>query len=602
MATKTAIGPTGVTCMATGVRLSNSRAWFLVQLCRSRQAAKTSFNAILHVLCAKRPCLSLRCRDTELLNNACCESCQFKQMMLGAAMRVMGSVRRAHVCQASQLQQHRCPSKSRMSSVQLSRFGCRERTPALVRGARLHARAPDEIIKPPPPLQVEFSRLEDNIVRLVITVPAERTEAAHSKIVAALRKDYNVPGFRNNEKVPIDMLVQAAGGEKQFNFACVEEVMNSTIEEAFKECPDQVIDGSMRVESDAEKLVEEFTPGDCLQYVVRAEAGNLGLEFTSPYTGLDIEVDAVLDQNIEDTRVENAIDRLLRERGGDLSVAQRGARMGDTLIIDFDVSEQESGNKIEGMERERHELDCISESNFLPGVMPQMMGMQVGEIRNFDFTFPDPWEPEQYAGLAATVKVKLREVLEWNLPELTLEICKSVKEDVESIEQFKSDLREAVRLEAAEELQARIHSKILEGLAGVAQLARIPEDPFERFAMGRYESRLQEAVENGFMKQEELKEYTEEAAVRGYIQANRPTLEKEFTVLLAVDEIFKREGLQADEAAITEQLESRREDFKKSGKIVTMDQVKEFVSSEFEQMATMEFLQKNANVTVKPLA
>lgn len=68
-------------------------------------------------------------------------------------------------------------------------------------------------------------------MRLVITVPEERTEAAHSKIVAALRKDYNVPGFRNNDKVPLDMLIQAAGGEKQFKFACVEEVMHSTIEE-----------------------------------------------------------------------------------------------------------------------------------------------------------------------------------------------------------------------------------------------------------------------------------------------------------------------------------------------------------------------------------
>lgn len=201
----------------------------------------------------------------------------------------------------------------------------------------------------------------------------------------------------------------------------------------------------------------------------------------------------------------SVIFRLRRERGGDLSVAQRGASMGDNLIIDFEVFEQESGNPIEGMGRERHELDCISENNFLPGVMPRMMGMQVGEIKNFDFVFPDPWEPEQYAGLAAMVrylhpvcdelcfhvcymqwhilmwragqalllclglnsvvavvqvKVKLREVLEWNLPELTLEMCKSVKEDVESIDQFQNDLREAVRLEAAEELQVSlVHSR-----------------------------------------------------------------------------------------------------------------------------------------------
>ena len=110
----------------------------------------------------------------------------------------------------------------------------------------------------------------------------------------------------------------------------------------------------------------------------------------------------------------------------------------------------------------------------------------------------------------------------------------------------------------------------MESLSKVAVLKRVPEDPFERFAMGRYESRLQEAVESGLIKQEELKQYTEEEAVRSYIQSNRGTLEKEFTVLLAVDEIFKREGLQADQAAVNEQLESRSEEFKKSGKIVTV--------------------------------
>lgn len=119
-------------------------------------------------------------------------------------------------------------------------------------------------------------------------------------------------------------------------------------------------------------------------------------------------------------------------------------------------------------------------------------------------------------------------------------------------------------------MQARIQSKILENLSKVAKLARIPEDSFERFAMGRYESRLQEAVENGLIQQEELKQYTEEETVRNYIAANRATLEKEFTVLLVVDDIFQREGLQADQDAVNEQLESRSEQFKQSGKIVTV--------------------------------
>jgi FKBP-type peptidyl-prolyl cis-trans isomerase (trigger factor) len=77
--------------------------------------------------------------------------------------------------------------------------------------------------------------------------------------------------------------------------------------------------------------------------------------------------------------------------------------MGDTLIIEFEVRSKETQEPIPSMEQSRHELDCIAEENFLPGVMPQMMGMQVGEIKSFDFKFPDPWEPVQLAGLEATV-------------------------------------------------------------------------------------------------------------------------------------------------------------------------------------------------------
>jgi trigger factor len=96
--------------------------------------------------------------------------------------------------------------------------------------------------------------------------------------------------------------------------------------------------------------------------------------------------------------------RILRERGGDLKVAQRGAQMGDTLIIDFEVRRKDDQEPLEGMMRERHELDCLRDQNFLPGVMKHLMGMRVGEQKNVDFSFPDPWEPEELAGLEATVR------------------------------------------------------------------------------------------------------------------------------------------------------------------------------------------------------
>lgn len=77
--------------------------------------------------------------------------------------------------------------------------------------------------------------------------------------------------------------------------------------------------------------------------------------------------------------------------------------MGDTLIIDFDVRNKETQEPIPTLQQSRHELDCLQEENFLPGVMPKMMGMKVGEISTFDFNFPDPWEPVELAGVKASV-------------------------------------------------------------------------------------------------------------------------------------------------------------------------------------------------------
>jgi FKBP-type peptidyl-prolyl cis-trans isomerase (trigger factor) len=79
-------------------------------------------------------------------------------------------------------------------------------------------------------VQVEYQR-DSDVVRLTISVPSARCNAAYSKVLASLRKDYTVPGFRNNEKVPTDMLIKAAGGDRQFSYACVEEILHSTVEE-----------------------------------------------------------------------------------------------------------------------------------------------------------------------------------------------------------------------------------------------------------------------------------------------------------------------------------------------------------------------------------
>ena len=56
-------------------------------------------------------------------------------------------------------------------------------------------------------------------------------------------------------------------------------------------------------------------------------------------------------------------------------------------------------------------------------------------------------------GGSMQVRVKIKEVLAWELPEITLEMCQALQPEVTSVEGFMKELREAVVVQAQDELQ-----------------------------------------------------------------------------------------------------------------------------------------------------
>lgn len=452
------------------------------------------------------------------------------------------------------------------------------------------------------PIQVDTQKDQD-VVRVTVTVPQSRCAKAYDDVVAHLRRDYTVPGFRNNKKVPVDLLIKQAGGEEAFKYACVEAVLDDTLKDAFTEYADQLLDGSTAIESPAEELMRGFSRDRELTYVATAEVGDLGIAFSAPYTGLAVSIDAVLNQEKEDKEVAKAIRRVLKERGGDLKVnAERGLRIGDTAIIGFEVRDAGTQTPVPGLARDKLELDCEDADSFLPGVLEQMEGMRPGEQRNFAFAFPSPWEPEELAGRACEVTVKLRELLTWELPELTLEVARSVVPDVTSVEDFEAKAREAIQYEASAELQSRIQSAILERLASITTTRRIPQGPFERFCYGQYEQKVREAIDDGSLPREKLEEMADERIVKAWISEREASLQEQFRVLLALDKIYADEGLNIDEELISEQVESGLKQYADAGEAPPdAELVRSFYEGEAKNYATMAFLQESAQVTIKPI-
>ena len=77
--------------------------------------------------------------------------------------------------------------------------------------------------------------------------------------------------------------------------------------QAFKPYEPVAIESSLAIDSDPKDLLATYKAGEAFEFAASAELGDIGLEFTQPYKGLDVEVNAVLNQQEEDLRCHRAI-------------------------------------------------------------------------------------------------------------------------------------------------------------------------------------------------------------------------------------------------------------------------------------------------------
>ena len=149
-------------------------------------------------------------------------------------------------------------------------------------------------------------------------------------------------------------------------------------------------------------------------------------ELEAPATG-DEDVETVIGE-LRDSQAT------LRPLDGEPAAAGHMAAVKFTGTID--------GEPFEGGSADRLPL-VIGENRMIPGWEDQLVGMTVGETREFDITFPDDYRVEELRGKAAHFAVELLDLREKVLPEVDDEWAKSVGE-VEDVDGLRAEIREAL--------------------------------------------------------------------------------------------------------------------------------------------------------------
>ena len=221
-----------------------------------------------------------------------------------------------------------------------------------------------------------------------ITVPASDIEDKRTAKLTEIGKTVKLPGFRPG-KVPMTIVRQRFGGA----------VMSEVLEESVSTATQQVLtDRGLRPASQPKVDVTQLADKQDLQFTVELE---LLPEIPMPdFAGIQLT-------RLKAIPAEDAIDKTLteiasRQRELEPVTEDRGARIGDTLTVDFVGKVDDTafpGGTGSDMPVE------LGGSGFIPGFSEGMEGMKPGETRQIAVTFPETYHAKDLAGKAASFDI-----------------------------------------------------------------------------------------------------------------------------------------------------------------------------------------------------
>lgn len=272
-------------------------------------------------------------------------------------------------------------------------------------------------------MSVKVEKLEKNMAKLTIEVPAEEMEKATEAAYQKNKNSISVPGFRKG-KVPRAM-IEKMYGKGVFLEDAANSVIPSAYEKAYDECGEDIV-------SSPEIDVVTLESGQAFVFTATVA---LKPEVTlGKYKG--VKIDKVETEVTED-EVNAVIERERENNGRTKSVEGRPVQDKDTAVIDFEGFVD--GVAFEGGKGENYDL-VIGSHSFIDTFEEQLIGKNIGEEAEVNVTFPEEYHSAELAGKPALFKVTVKDIKEKELPELDDEFASEVSE-FDTMAEYREDVK-----------------------------------------------------------------------------------------------------------------------------------------------------------------
>ena len=387
---------------------------------------------------------------------------------------------------------------------------------------------------------------EKNMVKLVIESTAEEFEAGLNTAYNKNKSKISLPGFRKG-KAPRKMIEKMYGAEVFY-----EDAANSIIPDAYAKAADEC---GLELVSQPKINVTQLEAGK--PFIFEAVVATKPEVELGQYKGVEVTK--------ADTEATDELKRVQDQNSRTVAVTDRAVKDGDNTVIDFEGFVD--GVAFEGGKGTDYPL-TIGSHSFIDTFEDQIIGMNIGDEKEINVTFPEEYHVDDLKGKPAMFKVSVKEIKEKQLPELNDEFAQDVS-DFDTIAEYKDDLKNKIADRKSREAKAKQEDEAIAKIIEDSKMD-IPDAMVDTQVNRMVEDFAQRLQQQG-LSVEQYFQYTGMTADK-IMEEMKPEAVKRIQSRLVLEAVVKAENIETSEEDFEAELKKMAETYK-----MELDQIKEFM-------------------------
>ncbi len=241
----------------------------------------------------------------------------------------------------------------------------------------------------------EVKNKDELAIEWIVTIPSVRVNTELDKKYFELRNKVNLPGFRPG-KVPAEII------KKRFGQNIISEVLDKIINESLTSA---VKERNLKPSIQPKVDIKKFEEGKDLEFSV-------SFQVMPKVPDFDLKKIIVEKSKLNITKkdIDNSLSEIAKkhERFSPLK-KKRKSKLGDLVLFDY---EGKIDKKVFDGSSGKDETVVLGSNKYIPGYEEQMVGLDKGDNKIIEVTFPKDYREKKIAGKKAQFDLTIKDIQE----------------------------------------------------------------------------------------------------------------------------------------------------------------------------------------------